>query len=303
LTTACDLVTGASGFVGRALVARLAERGAAVHAVSRAPAAATAPGVQWHALDCEDERAVGQLVERLRPRRVFHLAGLVTGRRDVDLVLPALRANLLAAVHLLVAAQRAGVERVVLAGSMEEPAPGEPPSSPYAAAKGAASSYAALFHALYALPVVTARIFMVYGPGQRDLTKVVPASILTALAGERPRISTGTRPVDWIYLDDVVDGLCALGEAPGIEGRTLDLGSGEQVTVRAIVEEICRLCGVEAPAVGAVPDRPLETTRRADVEATHAGAGFRARVSRLDGLTRTIAWLRARRGDGEPFSG
>jgi nucleoside-diphosphate-sugar epimerase len=60
----------------------------------------------------------------------------------------------------------------VLAGSIEEPRVGEEPtpSSPYAAAKAAASRYALLFHSLYGLPVTTLRIAMVYGPGQPDAT-------------------------------------------------------------------------------------------------------------------------------------
>jgi nucleoside-diphosphate-sugar epimerase len=298
MSGARTLVTGASGFVGRALVRRLSHDGAEVHAVARELPPAAADGARWHAVDLGDETAARELVERVAPATVFHLASLVTGRRDVDLVLPALRANLLTTVNLLVAAQAAGVERVVVAGSMEEPLPGEAPSSPYAAAKGAASAYARMFHALYGLPVVTARIFMVYGPGQRDRSKVVPASILAALAGERPRIGSGSRPIDWIYVDDVVDGLVALAAAPGIAGRTLDLGSGELATVAEVVAEICRQCGVDGPELGAVADRPLETIRRADPDATFAACGSRPRVALADGLARTIAALRAERLSG-----
>ena len=124
-------------------------------------------------------------------------------------------------MNLLVAATRAGCRRVVLAGSMEEPdlAAGEAPGSPYAAAKAAQSLYARFFRALYGAPVVTARIFMVYGPGQRDLSKVVPYAILRGLEGQPAELASGARPVDWIHVDDVARGLVALAEAPGIEGR------------------------------------------------------------------------------------
>jgi len=60
---------------------------------------------------------------------------------------------------------------------------------------------------------------MVYGPGQVDHTKVVPYSILAALRGEAPRLTSGTRPVDWIYVDDVVAGLLAAAEVAGMIGR------------------------------------------------------------------------------------
>jgi len=289
------LVTGATGFVGAPLAARLAGAGAEVHAVSRRP---PEPGkrsgaIAWHALDLEDAEATRALLGELRPARVYHLASLVTGRRDLDLVLPTFRANLGSTVHLLAAAAEHGVARLVLAGSMEEPAAGEAAGSPYAAAKAAASLYARHFHALHGLPVVTARIFMVYGPGQGDRSKVVPASIAAALAGRRPGISSGARPVDWIYVDDVVEGLDRLGAASGVEGATIDLGSGELVTVRAVVEWICRLTGVDGPEVGAVADRALERSPRADRDATRAAIGWEPRVGLEAGLKRTIEWLRA----------
>ncbi len=286
------LVTGASGFLGSPLVARLLTSGAVVHAVSRRPPADQRSNLRWHAVDLADEVAVHALVDDVRPQRIFHLASVVAGRRDLTLVSEALSANLLSTVYLLTACAERDVERIVLAGSMEEPEGDEPPSSPYSAAKGAASLYARLFHALYRVPVVTARIFMVYGPGQRDRTKLVPATILAALAGEAPKISSGERAIDWIYVDDAVEGLIALDETPGIEGSTLDLGTGDLATVREVAEAICRLTGAPAPEIGALADRMLERVRRADPEATYRAIGWRPRVALEDGLTRTIDALR-----------
>jgi len=291
------LLTGATGFLGAALARRLAGAGAEVHGVARTAPRAADPALAIHAVDLTDETATRALVESVRPSRIFHLASRVTGKRDLDLVVPTMEANLAAAVHLLVAAAATGgVERFVLAGSMEEPEGDEPPSSPYAAAKAAASGYARMFHALYGLPVVTARIFMVYGPGQRDRSKVVPASILAALDGEAPAIGSGTRPIDWIYVDDVAEGLAALGGAEGVAGGRFDLGSGETATVREVVETICRLTGAPPPDVGAVADRRRETVRRADPAATTAATGWAPRVNLEEGLRRTIESLRKEPG-------
>jgi nucleoside-diphosphate-sugar epimerase len=282
------LVTGASGFLGAPLVARLAATGAEVHAVARSAPPDERSNLRWHAVDLADEAATRQLVDEVRPHRIYHLASLVVGRRDLDLVVPALGANLLSTVHLLAAAAERDVERIVLAGTMEEPVGDEPPSSPYSASKGAAALYARLFHELYGLPVVTARIFMVYGPGQRDRTKLVPSTIASALAGEAPKISSGEREVDWIYVDDAVGGLVALGAARGLEGETLDLGTGVLTSVREVAETICRLVGSPAPEVGALRDRALEQARRADPEPLAKATGFRAEVGLEEGLARTI---------------
>ena len=88
-----------------------------------------------------------------------------------------LRANLLAAVNVMLACAEVGCSRVVLAGSMEEPDVDDPDpvaQSPYAVAKWGALAYARHLHALHELPVVHLRVFMVYGPGQLDLRKLGP---------------------------------------------------------------------------------------------------------------------------------
>lgn len=291
------LVTGASGFIGRRLCRRLAEAGARVYGASRA-AELTAEELAGSSRgDLSDPELARSLVGETRPDLVFHLASHVTGSREPEAVLPTFQANLASTVNLLLAVREAGCRRLVLAGSMEEPEPeaGEAPAvpaSPYAAAKGAAGAYARMFHALYGLPVVTARLFMVYGPGQRDLRKLVPHVVLALLRGERARLSSGRRPVDWIYVDDAVEGLVALATTQGIEGERLDLGSGELVTVREVAERlaaIARAAGAAAElGVGELPDRPLEPVRRADVERTRERTGWRPAVSLDEGLRRTF---------------
>jgi nucleoside-diphosphate-sugar epimerase len=91
--------------------------------------------------------------------------------------------------------------------------------SPYAAAKFAASAYGRMFHALYHTPVTILRLFMVYGPGQQDLRKLVPYVTLALLKGEMPRVSSGVREVDRIYVDDVAAGYLAAATATGVEGE------------------------------------------------------------------------------------
>lgn len=293
------LVTGASGFVGARLVRELVERGARVTGISRAERPAW-PGLDWIRCDLTDAEAVDRAFERARPELVFHLGSWVSGRRELEHVRTAFHANLETAVHLLVAASRAGCRRIVLAGSMEEPdlTAGEVPGSPYAAAKAAQSLYAGLFHSLFSAPVVVARIFMVYGPGQSDLTKLVPYTILEGLAGRAARITSGHRPIDWIFVEDVARGLVACAEAPHVEGSTLDLGSGTAVTVGTMATEIAARLGAPPPELGALADRPLEAIRRADPERTFARTGFRPEIGLGDGLDQTIRWYRAERAAG-----
>lgn len=292
------LVTGASGFIGAALKARLLAEGATVHAVSRSAWSSDVAGrLHWHQVDLADERAVAALFSRVRPDMVFHLASEVTGGRDVALVAPTLRGNLLGAVNLLTAATQAGCRRMVLAGSLEEPDEREPataiPCSPYAAAKWAASSYARMFHALYQTPVALARLFMVYGPGQRDFRKLVPYVARTLLEGGIPQLSSGLRPVDWVYIDDVVEGLLRLALVPGIDGETVDLGSGHLVTLREVVDLLCGMVEPPGtPAFGALPDRPMEQVKAADIGKTVRLLGWQPAMPLRQGLRNTVDWVR-----------
>jgi nucleoside-diphosphate-sugar epimerase len=233
----------------------------------------------------------------VRPNTVFHLAGYVRGARDLEHVLPAFSGNLVTTVNLLTVATDMGARRIVLAGSMEEPAEeGDHPSSPYAAAKWAAGGYARMFFALYQTPVVVARLFMTYGPGQEDRRKLIPYVTTSLLDGEAPRLSSGRREVDWIYVSDVVEGLLAVAAVPHLEGAAVDLGSGALVPIRTVVRKLVALVGAPVePLFGALPERPLERVRAAERAATEARLGWRPVVDLDEGLRRTVEWYRSRR--------
>jgi UDP-glucose 4-epimerase len=292
------LVTGATGFIGARLCQRACDRGAVVHGVSRQPSPDPTPAVRWEHADLTDEAATRALVHRLQPDVVLHLASEVSGDRSVHVVLPMLHANLVAAVNVLLASHKAGCDRVVLAGSMEEPDLGDAGAvaqSPYAAAKWAALTYARMFHAVYGLPIVHLRVFMVYGPGQRDMRKLVPYVTSSLLRGEAPELMSGEREVDWVYVDDVVDAFLAAAVTPDAEGASLDIGSGTLVPVRAVVARVRRLIGGNVePSFGALPDRKLERVRVADPTAAAAAIGWRPRTSLDEGLARTVEFYRAR---------
>jgi UDP-glucose 4-epimerase len=287
------LVTGAAGFIGSALCNRLMAGGTEVHGVSRVPRRPV-EGLRWWTADLSEDRAALGIMREVRPDVVFHLASHVSGDRGLDAVVRTMRDNLVTSVNLLTAAGESGGPRVVLAGSMEEPDRDDPaPSSPYAAAKTAVSAYARLFDQLYGLPVVNLRVFMVYGPGQRDGTKLVPYVINSLLRGEGPKLSSGGREVDWIYVDDVVAAFVAAADAEKAPGNTLDIGSGELVSIRSLVEQIVPLVSGDArPVFGALPDRPGERPRLANIAPSRETIGWEPSTPLDVGLARTVEWFR-----------
>jgi UDP-glucose 4-epimerase len=292
------LVTGASGFIGFHVCRRLCSLGAEVHGTSRTISSGNADGIHWWQGNLADTDMVRKLLATVKPEMIFHLASYVTGTRDLNAVIPMFQSNLASTVNLLTIASEVGCRRLLLAGSLEEPELGDlqaVPCSPYAAAKWAASAFARMFHALYSLPVVIMRVFMVYGPAQRDVQKLIPYVTLSLLRGEAPRLSSGNREVDWIYVEDVVDGFLAAAQAADVEGQTIDIGSGTMVPVRAVVEHLVRLINPQIePLFNAVPDRPFEQVRVADTTKSHAMIGWRPSTTLEEGLRRTVYWYEGR---------
>jgi len=288
------LVTGARGFIGSALCAELRRAGAEVHGLSRENGAPDLVD-QWHTGDVADEAIVQAAFSAVRPDTVFHLAATVSGSRDIALVMPTLRGILGGTVNVLLAAAANRSRRVVCLGSLQEPDDqirGAPPS-PYAAAKFAASAYARMFCEVFAVPVSIGRPFMAYGAGQTDMTKVVPHVASKVLNGGSAELSSGRQAFDWVYVDDVVAALLAIASRDETIGATVDIGCGVLTPVREVAMGIARRVGrPEALHFGALPDRKLEPTRCADVEAAARLTGWRPRVTLEQGLDLALQWYR-----------
>lgn len=288
------LVTGGTGFIGPHLCNALCATDAKVHAVSRRAISVSDERLRWWQGDLSDTATARSLVEKIQPDVIFHLAAHNVGGRSLELVLPTLHSNVSTTVNLLTAATEIGCSRIVIAGTMEEPISSNPdviPSSPYAAGKWASSAYARMFNRLYQTPVVIARIFMTYGPGEPNINKIIPYVINSFLRGESPKLSSGTREVDWIYVDDVVDGLILAAQAPDVVGNTVDLGSGKLISIRKVVETLMEIMGTNVqPLFGSIPDRPMEQILIANTEITREKIGWEPKTSLKQGLRYTVDW-------------
>jgi nucleoside-diphosphate-sugar epimerase len=294
------LVTGASGFIGSHVTRTLAARGSEVHAVSRERQPPQEGPIRWWRADLTELDDVERLLDATGAESIVHLASHVTGARGPEQVLPTFRNNVLSSLHLMIAAVHRKCRRVVLGGSMDEPAAAESaaaPQSPYAAAKWASSGYGRMFRALYGLDVVRLRIAMVYGPGQKDTTKLVPYVIRCLLDGVSPEITSGTRAVDWIYVEDVAEAVVRACFTERTDESAVDIASGRLVTIRDVVERLAaRIDPAMRIGFGARADRPLERAWLTDTAHTEALLDWKATTSLDDGLDRTIAWYRANAG-------
>jgi len=289
------LITGATGFIGGHLVRQLRDWGAQVHA-GTSPNTESRLGSYPLAFDVRNPEAVKAAVEKADPDVVFHLAATGVTNPDVDPML-ALTVNAGGTVNLLEALREGDVERIVLVGTSheygaQEAIEGLDPFSPYAASKVAAWAYGRTYWRAYGLPVVTVRPFQVYGPGQPQAA-LIPAAVSAALCGQDFPMTPGEQELDFVHVGDVVQGMAAAAEAPGVEGKSLDLGTGVGRTLLNIVDRIWQLIGAEGKVrVGALPYRSGGPMRLvANAERTAQLIGWRATTSLEEGLSATIQSL------------
>ncbi len=295
------LVTGATGFIGARLVRRLVEAGAQVWAgvypgESPERVASLAPGGRRVPFDVQDAEGVRRAVQGAAPDVVFHLAAVGVSDTGIEPAL-ALMVNAGGVIHLLEALRGREVQRIVLVGTCYEygarqAVEGLDPFSAYAASKVAAWAFGRMYWRVYNLPIVTARPFQVYGPGQPE-HMLIPAAVAAALAGQDLAATPGEQERDFIYVDDVIEGMLAVALAPGIEGESLDLGSGVVWPVREVLDRVWELTGARGRILyGVLPYRPGEVMHLvADAERTARLTGWRAQIGLDEGLRRAIEWL------------
>lgn len=304
------LVTGGAGFIGSHIVTRLLGEGHEVRVLDNLCAgsldnlAHVAGGYEFHEGDVGDPAAVDRAVAGVDV--VFHQAALASVPLSIERPLDTHRACVTGTVHVLDAARRLGVKRVVYAGSSS--AYGDAPEmpkretqvpevlSPYAAAKLAGEYYCQSFAAAYNLEVVRLRYFNVFGPRQdpkSPYSAVIPLFASALLEGRTPRIyGTGEQSRDFVFVENVVDANLLASRAKGVSGRVFNVASGKTISVAELLKKICDRLGYPF-APDFMPPRAGDVLHSwADISATQQGLGYEVRFSLDEGLEKTLAFYR-----------
>ncbi len=319
------LVTGGSGFVGRHLLAALADAGCrALHGTALEPEC-PAPGttVHWHPLDITDRTATLELLSRLAPDVVFHLAA--QSHVPTSFAHPATTwsVNLQGTLNLLEATAAANPRAVfVNAGSADiygasfrdghSATESTPllPLNPYAASKAAADLAAFQFAATSSLRVIRARPFNHSGPGQGE------QFVLPAFAAQVARIEAGLQaPVlrvgdlgaerDFLHIADVVDAYVRLASGADAipAGSAFNIASGRALSIASLLELMLAASDRDI-RVERDPDRlrPVDIGRVCgDSTALRAATGWRPMIPPEQLVTDLLRAWRARVA-GEPVS-
>ncbi|MDO8962992.1 MAG: NAD-dependent epimerase/dehydratase family protein [Coriobacteriia bacterium] len=291
------LVTGASGFIGRRLVARLLSAGAQVHAIDLVPSGAA--GVTEYLCDLRDAAATAAAVDSADPSVVFHLAAFKQRTAAPDAFADAVLDNITGTLDLVVPlCGRPGLRALVAVGTAEEYAGREPlysesmreaPVSAYSFSKTSMVHMLQTFHRVHGLPAVVLRPTIAYGPGQ-GTEMFLPALIEAMMRGDRFPMTAGEQMRDFIYVDDVVEALVAAASTPSASGGIFNVGSGESVMLRHVAMRVERLAGrAGLLGLGEVPYRAGESMAYAvDISSARSVLGWSPAVGLDEGLAITV---------------
>ena len=310
-------VTGAAGFIGSTVTDRMLADGHSVVGIDNLSSgrmenlaqAGSDPRFSFEKADITSPD-IANLVAKVRPDVVLHLAAQIDVRVSVADPLLDARLNVLGTINMLEAARQAGAAKFVHTSSggsiygspqklpVDESAP-PAPESPYAAAKAAGELYLNVYRTTYGMGTTALALGNVYGPRQDPHGEAGVVAIFgTAMLEGRPTkiFGDGTASRDYVFVDDVADAFARSLPAEAANGLRLNIGTGVETTVRDLHSRIARIVGVPDEPVFA-PPRPGELARSVlDVSLARQTLGWRPETDLDSGLARTVDWLRSRVG-------
>lgn len=307
------LVTGAGGFIGSHLTTRLTELGAKTYAFIRynsrndkgliellpKEAQKQIEVISGDLRDPESVRSAVKLVQY-----VFHLGASIAIPYSYINPRDAVETNIVGTLNILSAVKDFGIERVVQTSSSEvygtalySPIDEKHPlqaQSPYSASKIGADKLAESFYLSYDLPVSIIRPFNTYGPRQ-SARAVIPTIIIQNLSLDKIRLGSLHPTRDFTYVEDTVNGFIKIAESPNTIGKTVNIGTGKEISIGDLVNMVISLTGKQMEVITddeRIRPKASEVGRLiADYSKAKVLMNWEPTISLEEGLKITIEWF------------
>lgn len=309
------LVTGADGFIGSHLVEALLAEGCSVKAfvyynsfnswgwLDSLPKSKL-KNIEIFPGDVRDPNGMRSAMKGVDA--VFHLAALIGIPFSYHSPDSYVDTNIKGTLNILQAARDAGTSRVVVTSTSEvygtaryapidekHPLQGQ---SPYSASKIGADKIAESFFLSFKLPVTTARPFNTYGPRQ-SARAIIPTIIIQLLNGSKQIKLGALHPTrDLTYVSDTCAGFVALAKCDAAVGKTVNIGSGREITIRALAELIMLEVGKKASIVSEDlrrrPEKSEVERLLCDNSQITELTDWKPEIPLKKGIRKTIDWLK-----------
>ncbi len=307
-------VTGATGFVGSHLTARLTDLGAEVTVLVRDGIPRNAITGAW--VDratmvegsIEDQALVERLLGEYEVTTLFHLAAQTQVGVANRGAASTWTANVAGTYSVLEACRRTPTIAQVVTASSDKAYGAQPElpyeetmpllaRHPYDVSKACADLIAGSYASTWGVPVTVSRCGNIFGPGDCNWARIVPGTIRSFLEGERPVIrSDGTLVRDYLYVQDAALAYLRLAEATArdssLAGEAFNFSTETPITVLELVSMLARLVGTDLE-----PD--VQATATHEIPAQHLSAqkarkllGWTPGWTLEDALAETVAWYR-----------
>ncbi|MCL2661632.1 MAG: GDP-mannose 4,6-dehydratase [Acidobacteriaceae bacterium] len=305
------LVTGAGGFIGSHLAEQLACLGARTRCLLRYTSQGSQGWLQTSRLRSELEIVHGDIRDVESVLRVakdadviFHLAALIGIPYSYHSPRSYVETNIEGTLNILEAARRYGTERVICTSTSEVYGSAQytpidenhrlQGQSPYAATKIGADKIVESYYCSFGVPTSIARPFNTYGPRQSSRA-VIPAIMTQALTQPAVKLGNLAATRDFNFVSDTVDGFIAIAEIPETIGKTLNIGSGTETSIRELAEMIFDVLGTRRPIdceeIRLRPEASEVDRLCASSLLLHQYTAWKPTVSLREGLVRTAEWI------------
>ena len=309
------LITGGAGFIGSSLADKLLNEGNKVIVIdnfndyydvkikeNNIAHNLSNSNYQLHRADIEDINTLKNIFKNNSIDIVVHLAARAGVRPSLENPLAYIKTNILGTVNILEEMKKHHVKKLVFASSssvygncsaekFSEELNVREPISPYAATKSSCEQICYTYMHLYGINTVCLRFFTVYGPRQRPDLAINKFTHLIEDGQPIPMYGDGNTCRDYTYVDDIVDGICAAIEYNKTSYEIINLGGGEPITLKNMIETIEKTLNKKA-IIDHLPMQPGDVDKTiCDWSKAKALLSYAPKTSFAEGISKFINWL------------
>lgn len=301
------LITGANGFVGSHLAKRLLAENAKVIALSKKEEK-TLSGTINEIASVEDFHKLNDIVGKNKVSIIFHLAAQPIVEIGQENPLNTFEVNIRGTWNILEVARKNNIQKVIVASTVHVYGdnPKVPfkekyfpqPSRPYETSKACADLLAQSYADTYDLPVEIPRFANIYGPGDFNLSRLIPKVIINILKGKQPEVWDIGSIRDFLYIDDAINAYLILAQKQFVGEKRLrvfNFGAGKPIKIYDLVLKIIQLVNKDIKIKTETPPegRFSEIQKQyASIAKAKRELGWYPTVTLEEGLSRTIKWYK-----------